>query len=142
MGADPFTHLGGILTAEGPLGGEARPWPAEWDLVVMHLLATGLVELSRILEQGRAFPVPYPASLQRGLDRLTVMCAVAGAEPPRSIMDLARWAQLPFGSWPWRPRVGCMGDEERLLAGASRRRRVWNGRCSAVTWKARSVNGS
>ena len=108
---------GGILTAEGPLDSEARAWPAEWDLVVMHLLATGLVQLSQVLEQNRTFPVPYPAPLQRGLDRLTVMCAVAVVEPPRSIMDLARWGHLPFGSWPWRPRVEGMGDEERLLAG-------------------------
>jgi hypothetical protein len=83
----------------------------------MHLLASGLVQLSQVLEQSRTFPIPYPAPLQRGLDRLTAMCAVVGMEPPRSIMDLARWAHLPFGSWPWRPRVEGMGDNERLLVG-------------------------
>lgn len=105
------------MTAEEPLDCEARPWPGEWDLVVMHLLATGLVQLSQTLEQNRTFPVPYPAPLQRGLDRLTAMCAVVGIQPPHSVMDLARWAHLPFADWPWRPRVEGMGDNETLLVG-------------------------
>lgn len=104
-----------ISMAETVLESDARPWPGEWDVVVMHLLATGLVELSQTLEESRTFPVPYPAALQRGLDRLTAICAVVGVEPPRSAMDLAGWAHRPFGSWPWRPRVDGMGEDERLL---------------------------
>ena len=102
---------------EVALADEARPWPAEWDLVVVHLIATGFVQLAQTLEHDRAFPIPYPAPLQRGLDRLSAMCAVVQADPPRSIMDLARWAHLPFGSWPWHPRVEGMGENETLLAG-------------------------
>jgi hypothetical protein len=83
----------------------------------MHLLASGFVQLSQALEEGRTFPVPYPVSLQRGLDRLTAMCLMVGQTPPRSVMDLTWWAHQPFKSWPLRPHVEGMGDDERLLLG-------------------------
>ncbi|WP_211305257.1 hypothetical protein, partial [Crossiella equi] len=45
--------------------GHTRPWPAEWNTVVISLVASGLVELSQKLERQGTFPVPYPAALQR-----------------------------------------------------------------------------
>ncbi|GAA5117989.1 hypothetical protein GCM10025762_33970 [Haloechinothrix salitolerans] len=95
--------------------GHTRPWPAEWDTVVISLVASGLVELSQILERQGAFPVPYPAALQRALDRLTAMGVIAGAEVPRSVMDLAAWAHRPFVQWPFRPAVEGLNDDESLL---------------------------
>jgi hypothetical protein len=95
--------------------GDSAPWPQEWDLVVMSMLASGLVELDRALDRRGAFPVPYPVPLQRSLDRLSAMGAAAGKEAPRSVMDLVSWAHLPFGRWPFRPGVEAMGDEETML---------------------------
>ncbi len=115
------------MTEQSPLGTGATlsstelagspPWPSEWDTVVIGMLASGLVALSQKLERRGAFPVPYPVALQRGLDRLSAMSMVAGAEVPRSVMDLASWAHQPFSRWPFRPSVEGMNGDEVLLVG-------------------------
>lgn len=97
---------------------DSPPWSSEWDAVVLGMVASGLVKLSQGLERRGAFPVPYPVPLQRGLDRLTAMAMVVGAEVPRSVMDLADWAHRPFSQWPFRPLVdGMNGDEVLLIEG-------------------------
>lgn len=86
--------------------------------MVVGMVASGLVALSQGLERRGAFPVPYPVALQRGLDRLTAMGMVVGADVPRSVMDLAAWAHQPFSQWPFRPSVeGMHGDEVLLVDG-------------------------
>jgi hypothetical protein len=74
--------------------GAAAPWPPDWDEIVLRLLASGLVELADRVETGQPVRLPYPVSLQRGLDRMSVMCLAAGESPPRSVADLLRWSQL------------------------------------------------
>jgi hypothetical protein len=77
----------------------AVPWPRDWDDVVIRLLASGLVELADVLVSGQPVRLPYPVSLQRALDRLSVMCLVQGKRPPRSVADLLRWSEMPLGQW-------------------------------------------
>lgn len=105
-------------TKTGKESSEPPPWPSEWDVVVLGMLASGFVELSQELESRKAFPVPYPVSLQRGLDRLGAMASTVGAEAPRSVMELTSWAHRPFAQWPFRPHVeGMSGDEVLLIDG-------------------------
>jgi hypothetical protein len=99
----------------GRPSGTPPPWPDEWHTVVLGMIASGLVELSNVLDRQAAFPVPYPVPLQRGLDRLTAMAVVTGATPPSSVMDLAAWAHRPFAEWPFRPEVEGLNDDETLL---------------------------
>lgn len=109
MTQETSSDAGTAMTA-GPL-----PWPSEWDAVVVGMIASGLVTLSRGLERRGAFPVPYPVALQRGLDRLSAMAIAVGAETPLSVMDLAEWSHRPFFQWPFRPSVEGMNGDEALL---------------------------
>ncbi|MFB9902872.1 pPIWI_RE_Y domain-containing protein [Allokutzneria oryzae] len=94
------------------------PVPEQWHPVVLGMIASGLLELSNVLQRQATFPTPYPATLQRALDRMTVMAMTADVEVPRSVMDLAAWAHCPFSEWPFRPYVeGMTGDEVLLVKG-------------------------
>ncbi|WP_306356740.1 MULTISPECIES: hypothetical protein [unclassified Nocardia] len=82
------------------------------------MLATGLMTLTDNISDGNtAIDVPYPAMMQRALDRLTAMCLAAGADPPRSAMDLIGWAGLPFRQWPLQLHSDGIDVDERLLVG-------------------------
>jgi len=75
------------------------PWRGDWDEVVLRLLASGVVDLADHIASGQPVRLPYPVSLQRALDRLSVICIASGKQPPRSVADLLRWCQLPLGKW-------------------------------------------
>src|ERR1022692_4000458 len=75
------------------------PWRDDWGEVVLRLLAAGVLALGDQMAWGDPAPLPYPVSLQRALDRLSVMCIAAGDRPPRSVADLLRWCQRPLGEW-------------------------------------------
>jgi hypothetical protein len=97
--------------------GAAVPWPPDWDEIVLRLLASGLVELADRVESGQPVRLPYPVSLQRGLDRLSVMCLAAGTSSPRSIADLLRWCARPLGDWEFRLAADGADDSVRLIVG-------------------------
>ncbi len=70
------------------------------DELTLHLIASGLVRFIQDMEDG-AFPgLPYPAMLQRGLNRLTATCLRRGVAPPVSIPDLFQWCHRPLLGWP------------------------------------------
>ncbi len=71
----------------------------EADLIV-SLLATGLLQAHRQVFYGAPLSVPYPAALQRGLDRLTLLAIRSGAPAPAGIPELVRWCHEPVRSWP------------------------------------------
>jgi hypothetical protein len=54
------------------------PWRDDWGEVVLRLLASGVVDLADHIASGEPVRLPYPVSLQRALDRLSVMCIAAG----------------------------------------------------------------
>ena len=60
--------------AVGMTAEDARraPWQGDWDEVVLRLLASGVVELADRVVSGHPVRLPYPVSLQRVLDRLSV----------------------------------------------------------------------
>jgi hypothetical protein len=95
----------------------AAPWPADWDDIALRLLASGLVDLADRVGTGRPVRLPYPVSLQRALDRLSVMSLAVGKNPPQSVADLLRWCSKPLSEWELR-LAGDGGDNSvRLLVG-------------------------
>jgi pPIWI_RE three-gene island domain Y len=95
--------------------GAAAPWPADWDDIAL-LLASGLVDLADQVGTGQPVRMPYPVSLHRALDRLSVMCLAAGKNPPQSVADLLRWCSRPLSEWEL--RLAADGDDSvRLLVG-------------------------
>ena len=87
-----LTHV-----ANHAASGAAAPWPADWDNVALRLLASGLVDLADRVGTGQPVRLPYPVSLQRALDRLSVMCLAVSKNPPQSIAELLRWCSRPLG---------------------------------------------
>jgi len=94
---------------------QGPPWADDWDEIVVRLLATGLVELEQRASGGRSLRLPYPVALQRGFDRLTLMCLAQEIEPPASVADLIAWCSEPFDQWNFRPRADGADDWVQLL---------------------------
>lgn len=69
------------------------------DAVTLRLIASGVVQAYQLTAQGEALSVPYPASLQRGLDRLTLARLSVGKRPPAGVPELLRWCAEPLGEW-------------------------------------------
>jgi hypothetical protein len=90
------------------------PWRDDWGEVVLRLLASGVADLADHVASGQPVRLPYPVSLQRALDRVSVMCIVRGKRPPRSVADLLRWCQLPLGRWEL-PLAGDEADDATCL---------------------------
>jgi pPIWI_RE three-gene island domain Y/REase associating with pPIWI_RE len=89
-------------------------WRGDWGEVVLRLLASGVVDFADHMASGQPVRLPYPVSLQRALDRLSVMCIASGKRPPRSVADLLRWCQLPLGKWEM-PLAGDEADDATCL---------------------------
>lgn len=68
--------------------------------LILSLLASGLLHAHQRVAYGAPLSLPYPAALQRGLDRLTLLAIRAGLPPPAGVPDLLRWCHEPLGSWP------------------------------------------
>jgi hypothetical protein len=60
------------------------------------------VDLADQVGTGQPVRLPYPVSLQRALDRLSVMCLAVGKNPPQSVADLLRWCSKPLSEWELR----------------------------------------
>jgi hypothetical protein len=104
----PTSHAESAATA---------PWPSDWDDIALRLLASGLVDLADRVGTGQRVRLPYPVSMQRALDRLSVMCLAIGKAPPRSVADLLRWCTKPLGEWELRLAADGVDDSVRLLVG-------------------------
>jgi hypothetical protein len=84
--------------------------------IVLHLIASGLVEFSDGARDGRQVRLPYPASLQRGLDKLTILCLQQRSETPASIPDLADWCRRPIATWGVIVPDGLVGPGDTFVA--------------------------
>lgn len=105
-----------VTDSAPPRTGLSRPWDEQnWDLIVLRMLASGLVDWSARAHDDAGLSPPYPVSIQRGLDRLTAMSITLGTRAPRSAMDLARWAHQPFGDWPTQLNIEGVDPDETLL---------------------------
>ncbi len=89
--------------------------PQDDPLLVLHLIASGVVHLSEQAGEGKPLKLPYPATLQRGLDTLSVLCLRAGMAPPRSVPDLLAWCTRPLDTWPVALDAEVVGAGDRLV---------------------------
>ncbi|MFI7208984.1 pPIWI_RE_Y domain-containing protein [Micromonospora aurantiaca (nom. illeg.)] len=89
---------------------------ADWDEEIIHLVASGLARLAERVRADGAVRVPYPAALQRAVNRLTVLCQVRGLEPPTGVAELLRLAHQPFSEWPLRLPDDLVGVDDVLLS--------------------------
>src|SRR5260370_26717356 len=101
----------------GAGAGHPARWWNDGGGVVLRLLARGGVDLADKVASGEPARLPYPVSLQRALDRLSVMCIAAGDQPPRSVADLLRWCQRPLGEWAAPLAVDEADDATCLIVG-------------------------
>lgn len=89
---------------------------AGWDEEIVHLVASGIARLTERVRATGAVRVPYPAALQRGLDRLTVLCWARRTHPPGGVAELLRLAHQPFRDWPVRLRDELVDEYGALLS--------------------------
>ena len=95
-GPEPRTSTDAARTAAV----DGRPAGDENSLLILHLIASGIVQFDRRLRQEPGRLTPYPDALQKGLDKLTVRCFQQGVEPPASLPDLLVWCrERPFSEW-------------------------------------------
>ncbi|MFV9507466.1 MAG: hypothetical protein AB4911_23175 [Oscillochloridaceae bacterium umkhey_bin13] len=83
----------------------------------MHLIASGLISLAQQARERAALTLPYPSSLQRGLNRLVLMCLRRDRQPPQGLMDLLAWCRKPLSTWGLELPDGSVDGAEQLLDG-------------------------
>lgn len=74
------------------------PWLPDGNVAV-HLLANGIIEYFDAVQSPQPFRLPYPASLQMALDKLTLVCWRQAVAPPSGVVELLEWAATPFDDW-------------------------------------------
>ncbi len=85
------------------------------DELTLHLVASGLMALAQQANSGQALSLPYPVSLQRGLDRLVVTSLLQRVAIPQSVPDLLDWCRRPLATWQLALLPEAIGPGERLL---------------------------
>lgn len=85
------------------------------DELTLRLITSGLVRLTQMIEAGSLPTLPYPDSLQRGLNRLVATCLRKKITPPNNITDLFVWCHQPLAQWPLELPVEAMGSADTLL---------------------------
>lgn len=68
--------------------------------MIVRLIASGLVTLYMELEKtGEPPQADYSKQLQRGLDKLVMLCLTGGKTPPQGIPELLALCERPFREW-------------------------------------------
>lgn len=83
--------------------------------MVLRFISSGLLHLAEQAHRHQQIKLPYPASLQRGLDKLTILCWQKGAAPPSSVPGLLQWCRRPLASWPLDLSIETVGPSDTLL---------------------------
>ena len=86
------------------------------DELTLSLIASGLIRLHERLKNVKAPTLPYPPELQRGLDRLVLLCLRQRKTPPQGVPDLLDWCRKPLAEWPLELPEDA-GSADRLLDG-------------------------
>ncbi len=81
------------------------------DEVTLHLIASGLILLAQQARAQATLLLPYPPSLQRGLNRLILACLRRGRQPPQGLMDLLAWCRQPLSCWELELPEGSIAGE-------------------------------
>jgi hypothetical protein len=121
---DPLRILRESMAASSPTAlSQVRRYSDRQDdhaesLLIVHLVASGIVQLARRDGRERRLVVPYPDPLQKALDKLTVRCFRLGKSPPTGVPDLLAWSRKPLREWPLSLDADIAGDQDRFLDGA------------------------
>ncbi len=70
------------------------------DILILHFIATGVIQLAECVARGTPIDSHYPAPLQIGLNRLNVIRYRHGLPLIRSVPALLSWCRRPFKEWP------------------------------------------
>ena len=85
------------------------------DILVLHLIATGVIQLTDRITKGIPIDSQYPAPLQIGLNRLNVIRYRHSLHLVRSIPDLLSWCRRPLREWPLDIALAHLDPDETLL---------------------------
>lgn len=85
------------------------------DILLLHLIATGVIQLTERVTKGLPIDSQYPGSLQIGLNRLNVIRHRNNLALVRSIPDLLSWCRRPLGEWSLDIAAGYLDPDGRLL---------------------------
>ncbi|SFD72791.1 HU-CCDC81 and SPOR domain-containing protein [Streptomyces aidingensis] len=101
-------------TARG-VAAPSPEWSAHAGVPLMRTLASALTALDAVTGLD-AFTLPYPAEVQRALDRTVLACLERGADPPASLPELLAWCrERPVTDWPVDLPPDVAGPDDLLL---------------------------
>ena len=87
------------------------------DILILHLIATGVIQLTERVAKGLPIDSRYPNSLRTGLNRLNVNRYRQGLPLIRSIPDLLAWCRRPLREWPLDIASAHLDPDGKLLDG-------------------------
>ena len=107
------THQSSDAEADILLASEKLRLPE--DILILHFIATGLLQLRDRVDQDRFIRLPYPYALQRGLDRLNAYCFRKEFPLVLSMVELFEWCRRPFSEWPLNYELAELDGSDILL---------------------------
>lgn len=85
------------------------------DILILHFIATGVIQLAECVARGTPIDSHYPAPLQIGLNRLNVIRYRHGLPLIRSVPALLSWCRRPFKEWPLDIALAHLDPDDTLL---------------------------
>ena len=85
------------------------------DILVLHLIATGVIQLAERVAKGISIDWQYPVSLRIGLSRLDMIRYRHGLPLIRSVPELLSWCRRPLKDWPLDITSAHLDPDDRLL---------------------------
>jgi REase associating with pPIWI_RE/pPIWI_RE three-gene island domain Y len=102
---------------EEPLGSLSQADNIELpsDILILHFIATGVIQLSERIARGVPVDSHYPIPLQIGLNRLNVIRYRHSLPLIRSVPDLLSWCRRPLKEWSLDIALGHLDPDDTLL---------------------------
>lgn len=85
------------------------------DVLLLHFIATGVIQLAERVARGTPIDSHYPIPLQIGLNRLNVIRYHHNLPLVRSVPDLLSWCRRPFKEWPLDIALAQLDPDDSLL---------------------------
>src|SRR5258708_4589557 len=85
------------------------------DILILHLIATGIIRSSEWIAKGKLIDTEYPVPLQLGLDRFNMVRYRQHLPLIKSVPDLLTWCQRPLKDWSLDFEAALLDPEDRLL---------------------------
>ncbi len=86
------------------------------ELIILHLIATGIIQRANKIEQGKEVNGDYEIALQLGLDRLNILRYSQALPLIKSIPDLMGWCQKSLEEWQLK-NLEMFDPTDQLLSG-------------------------